>query len=331
MIKDREYMFASSFLKASDGAGTPAERLARFSEAADPAALRSAVREVYRLTSKGGGTADVYHAALCEAVDNIKSAVPDFSVFCPLLYKYDCTNIKTALKCVLRGESSEGLLLFCGTVSPEKIVAGAESSSFEGLPPHMNKAAGEALAQYRKTGEVRCIDLILDSACFADMREDADRGGVELICKTVTLRADGVNLMTSQRLASQKLPAEVAASLMKRAFVPGGDIPLSAFLAADGGCADADTVAAKVPAGSTSASAVRLAAKQKSFSEAEKVFDEAVLSLANGYRFKPFGPEVAVRYLLIREAEMTNCRIIEAGMKGGRADEMRGRLRRAYV
>lgn len=331
MIKDREYMFASSFLKASDGAGTPAERLARFSEVSDGAALRALVREVYRLPQKDGVAADAYDAAVCDAVENIKSAVPDFSVFCPLLYKYDCTNIKTALKCTIRGTSPEGLLFCCGTVEPKKIVAAAESSSFAGLPAHMNKAAGEALEQYRKTGEARVIDLLLDAACFADMKEGAEAGGVELIKKTVTLRADGVNLLTMLRIGAQGLPAEVASALMKRAFVPGGDIPLSAFLTGDAGCADGETVAAKVPAGSVSAKAVRRAVKEKSFAEAEKIFDDSVLSLADGYRFKPFGPEVAVRYLLIREAEMTNCRIIEAGIKGGRADEMRERLRRAYV
>ena len=38
MINEREYLFASSFLKASDAEGTPADRLARFGAAADPEA-----------------------------------------------------------------------------------------------------------------------------------------------------------------------------------------------------------------------------------------------------------------------------------------------------
>lgn len=329
MISDRDYVFASSFLRAADGRGTPAERLARFSEASSKEALRASVAEAYGIAGSG---ADVYESVILDAVDKMRGSLPDFKVVYPLLCKYDCTNIKTAVKCAVKNISPDTLMFSCGTVSRELITDCAKKSSFRALPDHvsaMRSAADEALHQYRKTGEVRAIDLMLDAACFEDMRRMADESGVELIKNTVTLRADGVNTLTCMRIRNSGMPAAAARSLMQRAFVPGGDIPMSAFLSGEGGCADADTASKKISSGSVSASAVKRAAAANSFADAEKIIDEAVLSLSDKFRFKPFGAEVAVRFLLLREAEMTNCRIIEAAMNGDA--DVKERMRKAYV
>lgn len=330
MINEREYLFASSFLKASDAEGTPADRLARFGAAADPEALRGAVREACRLAPNVPGER-VYDEAFADAVRTVRSAVPDFGVFGSLLYKYDCTNIKTAIKCALRGTSPDGLMFSCGTVAPETVLDGARSASFHSLPPHMNKAAGDAMHRYRKMGEARIIDLMLDTACFADMKESAAASGVDLLGEIVTVRADGTNAVTAQRIKAQGMPPETASALLREAYVPGGDLPVSALISPDGGCGDIKDAAQRLPFASPSAPVLRACAAENSFSGAQKVIDEAVLRLCDKYRFKPFGAESVVRYLVIREAEMTNCRILEAGMRGGCTEKMRERLRRAYV
>ena len=329
MLSDRDYVFASSFLRAADAPGTPAERLARFSEASSKDALRAEVAEAYRITSSG---ADVYERVIFDAVEKMRSSLPDFKVVYPLLFKYDCTNIKTAIKCAVKNIPSDSLMFSVGTVSRELIADSAKKSSFRALPDYvsaMRSAADEALEEYRKTGEVRAIDLMLDAACFEDMRRVADEGGVPLIKNTVTLRADGVNILTCMRIGDSGMLAAARRSLMQRAFVPGGDMPLSAVLSGEGGCADAEAAAKKIPSGSVSALAVKSAAAAHSFADAEKIIDEAVLALSDKFRFKPFGAEVAVRFLLLREAEMTNCRIIEAAMNGD--GDVKERMRKAYV
>ena len=115
MINEREYLFASSFLKASDAEGTPADRLARFGAAADPEALRGAVREACRLAPNVPGER-VYDEAFADAVRTVRSAVPDFGVFSSLLYKYDCTNIKTAINTKLRLFRSRSFVFKCTPV-----------------------------------------------------------------------------------------------------------------------------------------------------------------------------------------------------------------------
>lgn len=327
MLKDRDYVFASSFLRASDGRGTSAERLARFTEASGSDVLRAAVAESYGITADGAG---VYEAVICDAIEKLRGSLPDFSVMYPMLYKYDCNNIKTAIKCTLRGVDSNGLMFDCGTVGAEAVIQCAKKASFASLPmPAMRAAADAALTGFRKNGDVRAIDLALDAACFEDMKNSAVKGGVELIKNIVTVKADGVNTLSCLRIGAAGMPAAAAVSLMERAFVPGGAVPKAAFIRSDGGFADGESLVRRIPSGSVSGAAVRAAAAADSFADAEKIFDEAVLSLADKFRFKPFGPEVAVRFLLLREAEMTNCRIIEASMKG--SDAVKERMRKAYV
>ncbi len=328
MLGERDYVFASSFLRAADGRGTPRERLARFGEASSKESLRAAVAEAYGIA----GGADIYERVLGDAAEKMRGALPDFSVMYPLLFKYDCNNIKTAIKCAVKNTDPDGLMFSFGAISPDTVISCAKKSSFSALPDYassMRRAAQEAMHLYRKTGEARAIDLMLDAACFKDMKKAADEGGVELIKNIVTLRADGTNIMTCLRIAAAGLQPATAVSLTERAFVSGGDIPLSAFLTADGGTADAESAAKKAPYGSVSADAARRAAKADGFAAAEKVIDEAVLALADKFRFKPFGAEVAVRFFLIREAEMTNCRIIEAAMSGD--GSVKERMRKAYV
>ncbi len=325
MNPDREYVFASSFIKASEGKGSPAERLARFREAQDAAALRAAAAEAFRVSGE-----NVYDDAVTSVTKLLESSLPDFSLVFPLLYKYDCANIKTAIKCKIRNISSEGLLFSCGTVSPAAVTDAAEASDFSEIPGEMGKAAVVALRHYQKTGEVRAIDLILDRACFADMKDAAEKSGCELLKKIVRLRADGVNFITAMRISAENLSADVASSLMERAFVPGGNMPESAFKDPETGVKELSALASR--ASGDTAEVIKRCAGVKDPDAAAKIIDEAVISLCMKYRFKPFGPEVAVSLLVIREAEITNCRIIEAAIgTDAREETVRERLRVAYV
>ena len=325
MIPDREYVFASSFIKASDAKGTPGERLARFREASDTASLRSAVSDMYSVSGD-----NVYDEVLCRVKNILSEALPDFSVMTPLFIKYDCTNIKIAIKCKLRGVSPEGLLFRCGTLDTNTILSAVESSDFKTLPPELGKAADEALTVYRKTGEVRAIDLTLDRACFEYMKKAADDGGCELIRNIVTVRADCTNLITAMRISAEEMAPDIAFSLFERAFVSGGVLNVSDFGSSENGLKSPSDIA--VYANGVSAEAVKSAAKAAGPDEANRECDEAVLRMCDKFRYKSFGPEVAVRLLLIREAEMTNCRILEAAMGSEETKEKATeRLRAAYV
>ncbi|MBD9245748.1 MAG: hypothetical protein EGQ66_08070, partial [Coriobacteriaceae bacterium] len=74
------------------------------------------------------------------------------------------------------------------------------------------------------------------------------------------------------------------------------------------------------------------AVKGGSLTDFEKACDNAVLRTAAGARRVPFGVEVALGYLIAKEAEWTAVRIVMAGRLAGlSADAIRERLRDTYV
>lgn len=329
MIPDKEYLFSSSFLRAGEGIGNVSMRMSRMLEASTAEQLCQTVSELFRI-SVPAEEKMVFDAAFGDAVEKVRSAVPDFSVFYPLLYKYDCTNIKIAIKCTVQNLSYNNFYT-CGTVPARQMQDYLQKDILPDLPPAMAAAAQAARREYSKTGEVRCIDLLLDRACFADMAEKAAADGVLLIGQIVCMRADFANILACLRIRTSGLPMEAARSLLSRAFVPGGQVALSVLLGEEGGLADIDQIGKRL-GDCFVKDAVRRAVSAADLPGIEKIFDEAVLWACQPYRFKPFGPEVIVRYMLIREAELTNGRIIAARFgSGADTDKIRERLREVNV
>ncbi len=330
MIPDKEYLFSSSFLRAGEGIGNVSVRMSRMLEASTAGQLYQTVSELFRI-SVPAEEKMVFDAAFGDAVEKVRGAVPDFSVFYPLLYKYDCTNIKIAIKCAAQNLSSYNGFYTCGTVPAQQMQDYLQKDILPDLPSAMTAAAQTARQEYSKTGEVRGIDLLLDRACFADMAEKAAADGVPLIGQIVCMRADFANILACLRIRTGGLPMEAARSLLSRVFVPGGQAALSVLLTEEGGLASIDQIGERL-GDCFVKDAVCRAASAADLSGIEKIFDEAVLQACQPYRFKPFGPEVIVRYLMIREAELTNGRIIAARFgSGADTDKLRERLREVNV
>lgn len=329
MIKDREYVCASASLFASDALLTPKERLGRYMDAQSPEALRATVRELFRLPTDT--ERDVYSLVMEKAVNTIKNAVPDFSVFAPLLLKYDCTNIKAAIKAYFLNADCRDMLFGYGTQDPEKILKMAENHQFDSLTPAMAKACLEAVHCYNETKDTFSIDLLIDSACFEDMHALAKMAENPLIERIVSIRADEANIMAAIRISAFSIPEKAKLSILKRAFVAGGGFSLDSLISKDDFIAQAEDIAIKTSK-SRNAGIIRSALNEDGFAAKEKIFEEAVLSLCNEFRYKAFGPEVAVRYILIREAEMMNCRIIESALaRNLPSQSIKERLRVSYV
>ncbi len=330
MIPDKEYLFSSSFLRAGEGVGNVSTRMAQMLEAASAGQLYQIVSELFRV-SVPTEEKMVFDAAMDEAVEKVRSAVPSFAVYYPLLYKYDCTNIKIAIKCAVQEIHSYNGFYTCGTVPAQQMQEYLQRDTLPNLPPAMAAAVRTARQEYSKTGEARCIDLLLDRACFADMTEKAAEIGIPLIGQIVCMRADFANILACLRIRLGGLPMEAGRSLLSRVFVPGGQIALLVLFGEEGNLASVEQIGERI-GDCYVKDAVRSAVSAADLSSIEKIFDEAVLLACQPYRFKPFGPEVAVRYLLIREAELTNARIIAAGLESGaRADTIRERLREVNV
>jgi V/A-type H+-transporting ATPase subunit C len=330
-MADIEYAYASSLIRASGEKGTAAMRLERIRDCRSIDELCSAAADMFRV-SGGNDIGVILDAALAEAAYCLKDAVPDASLYAPLFYKYDCCNIKTVLKCDIRGLDVGDSLYPFGTVSADDVKTAVREHTAGVLPSAMERALGEARRSYA-AGDAAAIDLILDRACFEDMSSGAALGGEAFMIRAVRDRADMTNLLTSLRISKMGLESAAAASLMRRAFVPGGSIGISEFVTSD-------DVPVKTEIAAGSAANDRLSAALKAAVQGngrkaadaattEKMLDEALLASASDVKYIPFGFEVPAAFFIIREAEVKNCRLAAAGLASRETGSER--MRETYV
>ena len=325
MIKENDYLFASSFVRASEKGGSAKERFEKIYSSSTYDSLCKNAAEIFSVDDCGD-LEKILENARERCVNIISSSVPDFYVFAPLLYKYDCNNIKTALKCKILGIDCKGRLSHAGYIPAEKIISAFDSGVLSSIGGKMGEAAMKANEAYMKTGEARIIDLMLDRACFEDMTDTAKENGVALISKIVSLRCDAVNILTFIRIKALRMPEESTLSLMERSFVSGGEIPADAF------SGDRDNLIKHLTDHPYKRIFCEICDKDLPFAVAEKMLDEVILSNLADVKFMAFGPEIPVRALLVTEAEIMNCRIMARAIsEGSDKAEAKERMRFSYA
>ena len=330
MLKDTDFMFASARIRAAESKGTPKERLDQLLEATDLAQLRAIVAD-WTGSDPDLSLDELLDRSLVSAVSLMQEAVPDLTAYRFLLNKYDCCNIKIAIKNAVGESRFDDVYFSVGTVPAEKIKEMPLTGDYSLLPTHMATAAPEALAAYKQTGEGRGIDLLLDKACFADSADSAAETAVPFLMEWNALKSDTVNLLSSLRISRMKMPVDTALALFRRAFVSGGSIAEEAFFNAEEGLLPLEKVALSIAASDLRAAAVQ-AGSVGSNALAEHILDDVADKRIAAIRQLPFGPEVPALFLLIREAEIRNVRLIAAGLAAGLTrDQIKERVRVFYV
>ncbi len=330
--RDTEYMYASTYVRALEGASGISERLSRMADAKSAAEAFAQLAEagVSPVTDADG---DVQFEATLEslvsdALVTVSESAPDPDTFAFLRYPYDCVNLKTALKCEIRAVSSDGLFYDCGTVPASDVRALAASCDFSRFPPEMARAAQDAVDAYAKTRDPQLIDTKIDRGCYLDMVAAAEKTGSAMLVGFVQTRIDMINIITFVRLC--RMNAKTASSLLGEALLAGGALAPDFFRSHfDGG---EDELKNALFGTAYHQLAERMSAEELPLWKLEKLCDEQYLARLDDVRFLPFGMEVLFAYVVRREYEAKNVRILLAGKAAGMSGEqIRERMRGAYV
>lgn len=330
-IKDTEFLYASSNIRAIEGSESYSERLRRFSEC-------KSVGELYSQLTGGetdsGASGDIKERIekmlddrLCSSVSLVMKIVPDKKLYNFLLYEYDCCNLKTAIKCAIMGIPCEDRLYGCGTVSADKISKDVSEGRFDIFPKNMASSAKKAREAYEKTKDPSVIDMILDRACFEDMLENVNEYGCEKFISLVKARIDRVNIMTFIRIAKSDIPDKQKA--LDEALVDGGTVSKSFLIGKlDSYDGNIESILSATPYQSVLSSL----GSGAGLSELEKALDDVYLSLVKDMKFVSFGAEIPCAYLISTSYEIKNIRIILAGIASSLPQEkIRERVRFGYV
>ncbi len=244
-------------------------------------------------------------------------------------YRYDCNNVKAAIKGFARGIDPRSMMFDFGTVGVDDVIRMVETGSLEALPNRMRAAAVEATTVYAKTQDPQSIDLLLDRACFADMLSAAVASGCAFAEELVRTMIDLTNILMTVRLLRMKR-RELGPGLLRNAMLEGGWLSRDEMeaLYASGELAmwerllysRYDRFAEAVRAGNGTLSAI------------ERAADNTRMHRLRDAKMIAFGPEVMIAFLLAHEAEVQNLRILFAGREAGlSAETLRERMRDSYV
>ncbi len=329
-LKDTDYLFISTSLRAREKNLLTAARMERMIDAATPADAVKVLQEIGYGEFSPDSDREL-NAALARERErmfaDLYRYVPDRSVVDVFKVKYDYHNIKALLKAQAMGLDGRRLLIDAGRVPAEEMARALAEGRFDMLPDALAGAAKEAYETLAATGDPQLADFILDGAYYREMLSLAERSGSQLLTDYVRANIDSANLRTVVRTLRMKGSDKM---LRKVTFIEGGRVPAANILA---GALGGDVE------GLFRSSAMRYAAqlgaeaiRGGSLTAFEKACDDAVTAVAAGAKSVPFGVEAVIGYLIAKEIEFTAVRIIMSGrMAGISGDTIRERLREAYV
>lgn len=331
-MNQTEYMYSTPRFRFAEGKMLTKDELYALSEAENAADI------VNKLASKGndfiksqGGECDFDKIADLIFLDSF--ALVNEASETPLVYNffkyvYDCHNLKSAIKCGIRGSDPAPLMYHCSSVNPECAIEAYKNGGSDKYPKNMNAAIGEAIEAFAKTSNPQLIDVVLDKACFADMLECVNNSGSDFLCEIVKTRIDLVNILICDRimrLANQYTKK----SLLEETFIVGGNLKLDFFV--DMLDSDRRHYAEKLECTDYVKMASVLFDADAPAWKLEKAADDVYMDVALKAKRVAFGAPVAAGYIIAREIEAKNVRILINGKNNGLAPALiRERLRASY-
>ena len=331
-IKQTEYMYSTPRFRFAEGKMLTSDELYALSEAENAADI------VNKLASKGndfiksqGGEYDFDKVADLIFLDSfalVSEASETPSIYDFFKYVYDCHNLKSAIKCGIRGSDATPLMYACSTVAYEHAIEAYKNGGSDKYPKNMNAAIGEAIEAFAKTSNPQLIDVILDKACFADMLECAENSGSDFLVSVVKTKIDIVNILICDRvmrLANQYTKS----ALLEETFIEGGSLTLGFFMDMLDG--DRRHFAEKLECTNYVKMASVLFDTSAPLWKLEKAADDTYMDVALKAKQVAFGVPVAAGYIIARELEAKNVRILINGKNNNLSPvTIRERLRASY-
>lgn len=259
----------------------------------------------------------------------MKEIAPEPDVFDLFLISNDYHNIKVLLKSEFSGQDYASLLVESGSIPSDKLKAMIRDRNMANMPAIMKNAVEECIEVYNKTLDPQVIDIILDKASFKQMKDTSIKSGKGFIKDLVMLFIDLANIKVFLRVKAlsktwdflQKVLISEG-SIDSKVFIQNLDNPLDSFIDA----LKFTSLGAFLQEGIESFKSTGTLTKF------EKLSDNLILNYVKKSKYISLGIEPLVGYLMAKEMEIKNARIVMVGKINNISNEViRERLREAYV
>lgn len=328
-IKDADYLYLSTKIRAMESRLLEGERMDRMLEAAT-------VEDAAKVLAECGYpdmpvvTVDTVDEVLAQAREALFAEMSDLAPNEEMLdvfkVKYDYHNAKALLKSEALGLNPSRLLVDTGRVSPEVLEEAVKKSEFRDIPKTLADAILQAREVLGATRDPQRSDLILDKAYFQEMEQLAKDTHSHFLMGYVQMLVDAANLRSVVRVLRMGRDVDYLATVL----FPGGNVNEERVLkAADGETLESVYFASPFE---SAAAAGQLAVQGGSLTGFEKACDDAVNAYMQQAKYVAFGEQPMLGYVSAKDNEFTAVRIILTGRLAALpANVIRERLRNAYV
>ena len=330
-IVDTDYLYVTARVRALECKLLNSERLNLMLEADSEEDAARVLLDCGYPEISGFSAEDIERTLLAEQVKvfNFLGAVsPQRSLIDVFRVKYDYHNVKAILKSGAMSLEAEPILIDSGRFKTEALEEMVWREDMKGLPPVMRKAACEARDVLAHTGNPQQSDMVLDHACFAEMRSIAAESQSKFLQGYVRFYIDLTNL----RITVRSLRAERQAVFLQSALIDGGGIGKERLIsAAESGAPISDIYSGKA-LDEIAAAGMSAARKETTLTAFERLCDDALMKYLKAAKLVAFGEQPMVAFIAAKESEIISIRTIMAGRRAGVPHEViRERLREAYA
>lgn len=329
-VKDIDYLFISTRVRALEASLLTHERMTRMLEAPsaeDAAKILSECGYPEMVPLNAKTIQETLAAEHRKVFADLAAFVPDPALIDVFKVRYDYHNVKVLLKAEATQSESASLLMDLGRVPVRELTEKLNASDLRGIPATLQGAIMQARETLGTTRDPQLADFVLDQAYYIDMFQIAKKGESSFLEGFVRISIDAANLRTAVRTLRMGKNAE----FLRDILFPGGNVDTTRVLtAASAGGSLADLFGLSplkeaAEAGATALSGGRL-------TQFEKLCDNAVTTYLKSAKYVAFGEAPVIAYLAAKEAELTAIRIILTGrMSALPADIIQERLRDSYV
>ncbi|MSS77541.1 V-type ATP synthase subunit C [Anaerococcus sp. WCA-380-WT-2B] len=265
---------------------------------------------------------------LKESYKKIRKISPDKNLIVFLEEKYNFHNLKVLVKELIQDADYSTAYMDIGTIDLSAIKK-AIKSDFKTFDDVYITYAQNALDLYEDTKDPQDIDLSLDRNFYQKLLIDAKNLAFDSLVDFTRQRIDLVNLKSLLRIKGQNQSID----LLKKALIDGGFINKNNFIL---GFNQDMGLLANFFINEKTYPLVKKALDSKDLKEAtrmiEKAIDDYLLDFAKDSKKVSYGPEVMLGYLINREMEIKNLRIILVAKQNMLSREfIEERLRNLYV
>ena len=242
-----------------------------------------------------------------DTMNEIEEMTPDKRIVYFSKAKYDFHNIKVVIKEKILGQDLSHILMNEGKVNPENLREELGSGEREVLSPFYKDLVNKVYDYYEEHQDPQLIDILADRFYFRYLKELAEEFELPILVQYVEELIDLTNIRSFLRAQRQ----EKELDFLDLILLEGGEIPIEDFknfyfqsVTENSALLKKSRIYYDIK------EAIAEYQNTKSLSAFEKAMDDILMDTIKKAKSSTYGPEVLIGYLMAKETEIKNLRII---------------------